>query len=299
MDMVPSGFFEQSMQEYFNLQPSMIKGTANVKTEYYKRYLYRMIYSVFKFNLPKDWNPGFFRFWLFHSGSIACVYTSELGWIMSPYGVSKIDWQYQPKVITVTNHELPEVKTGIIGVNAEIIKLFDDYRGLEDLVIDYAEKLAAVDKAFQINLMNCNVSKLFQADDKKHAEQIKEAYDRATEGQPMVVMHKDSINGDRPCVNLLGAVRQDMILDELQTAKRRLLNEFLTKIGIRNANYDKKERLNSQEVSENNDETRSIVSVMLENLERSFALVNSIAPLGLSVELRYNYDDLMEVMEDA
>lgn len=284
-------FNEQALAEYFNMQPSMVKGTANRATDYYKRYLYTMVYSVFKFKLPKEWALNYFRFWLFHYGSISVIYTKELGWIASPYGISKVDWQYQPKAITVTNPYLKESKTGVIGHNADIIRIMDDFRGLDDLVTDYAVKLAQIDKTVNINLMNANVTKAFSAEDKKQAEEIKDAYERATTGEPLVVVNKKVMNKDSGLVNMFGSVKNDFVADQLLLVKRQLVNEFLTRIGIKNANYDKKERLNSAEVEQNNDETQSIISIIYENLQDGIEKVNKISNLGLSVEMRYNYDE--------
>lgn len=290
--MEPITYMQQSMMDYFNLQPSAVKGRSNAAVEYYKRYLYTQIYSVFEFTLPEDWALNYFRYWLFHFGSIGVIYTKEQGWIDSPYGVEKLDRQYQPAVITVSSHTLPDVKRGVIGINAGIIRLLDDSFGLDDLVTEYAAKLAQIDKSININLMQCNVAKAFPAESKKQAEDIKEAYGRATQGAPLILINKEVFNGhDKSLVNLFGDVKGSYIVDQLLLAKRQLVNEFLTKIGIKNANYEKKERLNSQEVSENNDETRSMVSVMLENMQSGMAAINKIAGLGLSVRLRYDYTE--------
>lgn len=284
-------FAEQCLTNYFNLQPTSVRGTANSSVEYNKRYLYNMVYSVFHFTLPKEWALNYFRFWLFHYGSIGVIYTKELGWIADIYGTSKVDYQHQPKVINVSNPELSDAKTGIIGVNAGIVRIFDDFMGIDDLVTDYATKLSQIDKSVNINLMNANVSKGFEAEDKKQADDIKEAYSKATSGEPLVVINKKQYNSKtNGLVNLFGNVKNDMIIDELLTARRRIINEFLTRIGIKNANYDKKERLNSMEVEQNNDETSSIVSVMLGNIKDSFDMINSISNLGLAVEFRVNYD---------
>lgn len=291
--MEPIGWLEQSMSDYFNMQPSAVKGEANDAVAFNRRYLFNKIFSVFKFKLPKEWAINFFRFWLFEFGSLGVIYTKEFGWIMNPYSVKKLDLYHQPAVIEVTNHALKTSKTGVIGVNAGIIRLMDDYFGVYDLVNKYAVELAQIDKAANINLMNCNVSLLFEADSKKQAEEIKEAYAKATEGNPLVVVNKDVLGGEsiKPMFN--GANGQ-YIVDKLLTARRTIVNNFLTEIGIRNANYDKKERLNSMEVSENNDETRALVSVIFDSLQDSFERINAISGLGLEVELRYNYNEVQE-----
>ena len=86
----PVFFGEQSMIDYFNMQPSEVKGKANNSTEYYKRMLYTKLYSTLEFSLPGDWDLNFFRFWLFHYGSIAVIYTKEYGWVAQPYSIEEL-----------------------------------------------------------------------------------------------------------------------------------------------------------------------------------------------------------------
>lgn len=289
----PISFDRQMLSEYFNLQPSVVKGSANTATEYEKRYLYNLIYAVYEFTLPSDWALNFFRFWLFHYGSIAVIYTREYGWIAQPYSVKKLNLYYQPKVIEVYNSFLTKPKEGLIGVNSGIINLMDDFYSLDDVVTRYATKLASIEKSFNINLMNCNTTMLFEASNKKDADAIKEAYTDATEGKPLIVVNKD-ILGDKKISTLLPNPSQTYIGDKLIQARRSIINEFLTTIGIKNANYDKRERLNSQEVNQNNDETRAIVSVIYDNIKSSMERINKISGLGLDVKLRFDYDSEVE-----
>lgn len=287
---MPITWLDQSIESYFNRQPSQVKGEVNDEVSFNKRYLYTKLYSVFEFNLPKEWALNWFRLWLFHYGSIGVIYTKELGWICSPYSITKLNWCYQPAVIEITNHALKSTKSGIVGVNAGIIRLMDDFYGLDDLITRYAVRLSQIDRSVNVNLMNCNVTAFFSAEDKKQAEMIKEAYGRATEGNPLIVVNKDAL-GDNRLEPLFPAVSSNYIVDKLLTARRTIVNEFLTEIGIKNANYDKKERLNSAEVEQNNDETRAIVSVIYDNLKSDLDEINEFSNLDLSVSLRYDYDE--------
>jgi len=284
----PISFCEQSLSEYFNQHPSEVKGRYNSDVETQRRYLYNKLYSVFKFTLPEGWELNYFRFWLFHYGSISVIYTNEFGWVAQPYSIKKLNIYYNPEVIEVYNQHINTPKTGIIGGNAAIIKCFDDYFSFDDLVSKYAVMLSQIDRSINVNLMNSNVTALFEAESKKQAEELKMAYQEATEGKPLVTINKDVMNG-KGLTTLFPAVNGNFIVDKLLTARRSIVNQFLTEVGIRNANYDKKERLNSMEVSENNDETRAIVSVVFENLKESFRIVKLVSDLNIDVELAYDY----------
>ena len=128
-------FNNQELMGYFNRQPSSVKGQVNSTTLYYKRVLYNLLYSVFEWNLPKEWKENYFRYWLYRFGSIGVVYTNEYGWVCQPYSIVKLDLYYQPKVIQIYNQFITKPKVGVIGENAEIIKAFDDFYGFDDIIM--------------------------------------------------------------------------------------------------------------------------------------------------------------------
>ena len=291
---VPIMYQQQELINYFNLQPSEVKGRCNTATELHKRYLYTKVYSTLKFTLPESWDINFFRFWLFRYGSIGVIYTREFGWVAQPYSVDELQLYYNPRKITVYNQFIKKPKTGIIGINAGIIRIMDDYYGLDDIVTKYAEMLAQIDRSINVNLMNCNVTALFEADSKKQADEVKEAYGEATTGKPLVVVNKD-VMGGKQITTLLPNIGNNYIVDKLLTARRCIINAFLTEIGIRNANYEKKERLNSAEVGENNDETKAIISIIYDNIKKCMETINAFSDLKLDVQLRYDYTEREEV----
>ena len=288
--MDPIGYYGQSMLAYNNMQPSDVKGRCNAATEFWKRQLYNKLYSKFEFTLPQSWDLNFFRFNLFRCGSVAVIYTYEYGWTIQAYGVQKLNMYYNPAVISVFNQFFKSEKRGVIGINAEIIKCFDDFYGFDDLVTRYAQKLAQIDKSIDINLMICNVGAYFEAENKKAGDSIKEAFGKATSGDPLVVLNPDVMNG-KEIKPLFPQVKNSYIVTDLLTARRTILNQFLTEIGIRNANYEKRERLNSDEVTQNNEETRSIISVVYKNLQECCRKVNQISDLGIGVKMLNGGDD--------
>ena len=295
---MPIMYEKSSMSPYWAQQPSTVQGQNNSAVFYEKRYLYQLIFSRFRFGLPKDWDLNFFRYWLFSWGSIAAMYTREYGWICAPYSVSQINMYWNPKEIVVTNSYLTNPKYGIIGVNSGIIKLFDDYGGLDDIVRHYAVKLAQIDRSIDVNLMNANVTMYFEARNKKHAQEIKDLYAESTQGAPLVVAN-ESVTKGKQLDTLYKDIKMTYIVNDLLQSKRTIINEFLTKIGIANANYDKRERLNSDEVNQNNEETKAMISVIYDNLKESITKINAISGLGITVELVERRDDDVRAENDA
>lgn len=282
----PITFHDQQIANYFSLQPSQVKGSLNTETGYYEWALMWLVYYRYKLGLPKYIALNYFRYWLFHWGSIGIYYTNKFGWLAGNYGVSEVDVYFNPKVLTFANPFLDDVKVGIVGVNSCIIKLFDDYSGFLPFIKRTAEKLAACDKAMNVNLMVSSMGKLLGAPDKKIANTLKEALGDLTIGNPYVVMNSSDLENIN--VNqLVSDLGSDLIADKIQELKRSYVNEFLTLIGINNANLNKKERLVTDEVNANNDEVAAIPTIVIEdNLKPSLEVASQITGDEFSVALR-------------
>ena len=277
----PISYTAQSFQDFFNRQPSQVKGIFNEATQHYKRILYNEVKSRYEFGLPKNVAMNWFRFWTFEFGSIAFIYTREFGWIAQPYGISALDINYQPKEITVSNPNLNEVKKGLVGINAVIVHCFDDYYGFDNIVTKYAEMLAQCDRNVNVNLMTSLSSKVFAAKDKKQADDMKLTIAEASQGNPVVFTLQEGLDG-LDIKSIMGDFKTEFIADKTMIVKRLIINEFLTVVGLNNANIDKRERLNGDEVNANNEEVKSIASIVLENLEEGFKELRLLTGLSES-----------------
>lgn len=290
----PKTYTDIQIEDYFGLQPSVVRGSANVASSYYGRILLNIIFSLFEIETPEKSEKmqlkipnNYLRFWLYIYGTFCVIYTKKFGWVLAPYTVSEFDLYYQPKQIVVTNRFFDDAKIGIVGVNSEIVKIFDDYRGVCSIIENYASMLAQCDKAIHINLDQIGHGKLLGVPSKKIADEIKSAYGHLTEGIPLATINKELFN-DGVLTDLVADLSSPFIGDKVHELKRSIMNDFLTTIGINNANINKRERLNSDEVNANNDEVETIKSVMLENLKTSFEAVNNLTGLEFSVKERFN-----------
>ena len=283
---MPIMYNEQMLQNYFQLQPAEVKGSLNTETAYYEWALMWLVYYRYKLKIPEHIALNYFRFWLFHYGSIGLVYTNKFGWIAGNYGVSEIDLYYQPRQLTFANPFLPDIKVGIVGINSCIIKLFDDFSGFKPYIRRTAEKLAACDKAMNVNLMTSSMGKLLGAPNKKIANTLKEALGELTIGKPYVTINSSDLEAIN--VNqLVSELGSEFIADKIQELKRTYVNEFLSLIGINNANLNKRERLVTDEVNANNDEVNAIPTLVIEdNLRPSLEFATKLTGEEFSVELR-------------
>ena len=76
-------------------------------------------------------------------------------------------------------------------------------------------------------------------------------------------------------------VKDSYVADMIEDLKHRLLDDFLTDIGIENANTDKRERLITNEVASNYQEVRSGSEHWLDCINAGFDKANELYGLDL------------------
>lgn len=289
----PSTIFDTMVASEWNMQPSSVRGVCNASTAYYQRQLYRLIYGRYDFDLPTAsenqiaWKYNFFRFLLFGWGSCGVFYTKKFGWIPLPYSVLEIDVQYNPLIIqSSSNYKLRKPVRGIVGFNAGLVQIYDDFYGMYDIVTHYATKLADIDKGINVNLMNTSLGLYVEVDSPKDGQDVKQAYSDATTGKPLVVSVKNRFREKGPqkeYKTMLANPKNAYLTSDFLDARRTIVNQFLTDIGIKNANTDKRERLVNAEVESNNEETGIARDYILDNIKRGFDDINRISGLSLKV----------------
>lgn len=292
--------FEQAMMMTYNgLHPNEVKGISNLNTCYQARYLYNKLYSKFDIKLPEGWDLNTFRTWLFRFGTLGIFKDDEGVWFFAPYSVEKLNRYLNPLIIRAYSYSndinYDNVK-GVVGEDCFIIKCFDDYLGFNDLITDTAESLSTIDRTIKTASMNGNVNLLAFAENKKEALEIQNAYAEATQGKPLIIINSKFLSWIKQGIisHLLQPfTNHDTIasLDKLLVSRRGVMNNFLTEIGIKNANISKKERLNTEEVQANDEEVSAIITVCFENIKKGFETVKDKTGIELSIDLRNDYKE--------
>jgi hypothetical protein len=174
------------------------------------------------------------------------------------------------------------------------MKLQSDYAGILDLVNHYAALLAQTCASVSQNLWSTKLSTLFFAESEAQAQSIKKAYDRATDGDPMVVINKSLLDKDgklrTEVVNR--DVKQSYVISDLIMDMRKIEWEFDTRVGIPNANTDKRERLNTDEVNANNVDTKILADGWMDSIQSSIKDVKDLFGIDIKCEWRYGDGDL-------
>ena len=278
--------------------PSTVHCRNTALVEYYTRYLFQKVISVFEFeNLPERWADNYFKYVLFGYGVIAVIYTDKYGVICQDCGLSGFDVFYQPTRCIIANPHLPGLKEFKIHENCEIIKLQPDYGSVMDLVTTYADLMALALETTGANLLNSKLSYVFFAENKTAAESFKKLYDRVASGEPMAVIDKNLLLEDgTPAWQMFTQnVGQNYITDRLLNDMKTLEDQFNTVIGVPNANTQKRERMITDEVNANNVDTQCRVNLWLETMNKDITQVNKM--FGTDIKVKYRYDDITKVVE--
>lgn len=273
-----------------SFSPSTIHVRNTGLQRYFRKYLLQKAISVFKWNLPEEWDEDYFKYTLYGLGYIAVLNTRTFGVICQGGALGGYNLYYRPSYIMVTNPLLKETITADIDKDCAIIKLQPDYSSIMDMVGYYADKMALASEALDMNLVNVKTATIFGATNKTQAESFKKMYDKLSDGDPAVFIDKQLLddNGQPNWFPFVQNMTQQYISDKILSDMRKIEAEFDTEIGIPNANTDKAERLITDEVNANNVETATRCELWLESIKKGVDKANSMFGLSISVDWRVN-----------
>lgn len=281
-----------ALESAFGRRPTEVSGIDNISSSYYYQYLLRLTKGIFDITAPDYWDTDFLLDTLLLNGCFGIFeHNSEpLAMNCQPYGVNMY---YKPTSFNIANPVLGNFSK-VIGENGALIYLEEDptdggqFRTIRPLLTFYAYKLAACDKCIDQSLMNSGVAAIFSASSKKAAESFKAMYDDIAMGKPAVFVDEELGLASSNSRNLQYTPAKDnFVCDKVQIEKRCIIEEFLTAIGVNNANTDKRERLNSDEVNSNNQECYVSTEVWRRNLKETVAQAKKIFPaLEFSITIK-------------
>lgn len=261
---------------------------------FFQRYLLKKALSVFKWSVPAWWDENYFLYVLYCRGYVAVFDSEKFGVIPQQCGLAGYNVFYRPKRVIIANPLLANIHDLEIGDGCELMQLQPDYCGVMDLVNHYAEQLANASAAVNQNIWSTKIATIFYAKDSSEAQTIKKAYDQMTDGTPMVVVRKrknapeeeyklqyDIFNRD---------VKSSYVVGDLLSDLRKIEAEFDTRIGVPNANTDKRERLITDEVNANNVETHILADMWMDSIQDGIKRIKNKYGIEISCEWRYRED---------
>lgn len=275
--------FSDLLRNFFATKPKEVDGVANDSAIYYREWLLKKIFARFEFGgFLSYWDMDYFLTHLFIDGKISITDTG-VGVIPLKCGVTGIGVFEQPTQCQFANPVLGSF-TRTIDVDCALIKLQYNYHGIGWLINRYATMLAMCDSGVAVNLMNAKMAYVFKASSKAQAETMKKLYDDISMGKPAVFVGENGALNSENVFNL--PVKQNFVADDIQLLKRKIVNEFLSEIGINNANLDKRERLTDDEVNANNEEVYCNIQHWYDNITDGLNRANKLYNLNLTVKIR-------------
>lgn len=284
--------FDYQTLNYYNASRS--PSTVHVKNtrlrRYFRKYLFQKAISVFKWQLPEEWDKDYFLYTLFGMGYIAVVDTDQYGVICQGGALGGYNLYYRPSYIIITNPLIKGTITANLDTDCALIKLQPDYGSIMDLVGYYADQLAIAAESLGINMLNVKSGTVFGAESKAKAESYKKMYDTLSDGDPAVVIDKKLLDdqGKPTWFPFTQHIKESYVVTDILSDMRKIESMFDTDIGIPNANTDKRERLITDEVNANNVETATRCELWLETLRKGIDKANSKYGLDISVDWRVN-----------
>lgn len=285
----PPFFYNYMNVAMSGVEPNMLHVLDSEQGRFFQRYLLKKALSVFKWSVPENWNKDYFLYALYCYGYVAIINTNAYGVIPQICTLSGYNVFYQPTTAIIANPYLRGIKTPRIGAECALIKLQPDYCGVMDLCAHYAAKMALISSSIDSNLFNSRVAYVFFASNNASAASFKKLADDIASGHAATVVDKQlkAADGKLDYEIFNRDVKGSYIVSDLISDLRKIESEFDTKIGIPNANTDKRERLIADEVNANNFETSAMVNMWLDNIRLGIAQAEELfGDLNITVDWR-------------
>lgn len=274
-----------------NERPEGVNGQLAVRTEFYKRELTRIVKGMFEVEFPDEWNDDYFLDIILFYGYV-CITDTAVGVVPLRSTLKGINYNDFPTSVLSTLPILGNIER-TLGVDAQITYFEWNYRTrtfytFDEIIRIFSQRLASCDCGVDVNIMNSRLAYIAEAETRAQADTIKYMIDRITDGEPLVVYRANSLTA-QPLNLVFNNLRQNFITPELLDAKRSIMNEFLTLLGVNNANTDKKERLITSEVDANDEELAVNIGEFKRNLEKGCRLTKKLYP-SLKYDIRFKFD---------
>ena len=252
---------------------------------FYAMRLTELSISMFEWeNLPDTVDERFLELSLFTDGSAVFFKDEELGYLalkcmsngyFNLYGIPR---KRRAWAINSYQKRLDENDSVIIYNNMV-------HTNSIQAVEHYAKKLWEIDRTIDVNCRAQKTPVLIQCTENQRLSLLN-AYQKFDGNEPVIFSDKD-INLD----NAIKSLKTDApyIVDKLYQYKTQLWNEALTYLGISNTNFQKKERLISDEVSRSQGGVIASRYSRLEMRRKACREINKMFGLNIDVNYRADY----------
>lgn len=253
--------------------------------------LMNLAISVFKWeNLPDGVDERMLEWWLFRDGFTGFFKDDTLK--NDPKARAPEGYAVLPMLIMgeFDNYEYPMNRNAysINGMNIPLTEdnsviIFNNFLRVPMwfTVIQYAKRLADVQRSIDINIRQQRTARAIICEEKERLTYLNAAA-QIDEGKPWIMGSK-IVDPD----NFISIdTSTPYVADDLQVYKSKIWNEALTFLGIENTNTDKKERMVSDEVITNMGDVESERFTRLNARQQAANEINDKFGLNIKVDFR-------------
>lgn len=294
---LPLSFEQENLIQgtYF---PTSTKNFNNDVFCFWQRSLFQRAISAITFDgMPEEWSgpvKDFFNWCLFRIGFLGVFETDELGLVFQPCTLKGYDFYYQPTGILVNNPLMQDTEFKL-GTEAELIKLTPDYMGIFDVVAYYAEKLALLDSAINMSIINNKVAFILGGKNKAVIQALQKIMDKVNRGEPAVFYDSriadDPQSKDSPFQEWKrDSMKQNYLTTDQLKDFQTIINNFDAEVGIPTIPYEKAERMVTDEATSRTIDGTARARVWIETLNSSFENVNKHFGINLNASLTYEME---------
>ena len=257
--------------------------------DYYSR-LKAIATAVFKWEgLPKSCNARFLEDCLFHYGQAIFVEDEEMSFLnLKGVCASTLNVYNEPTSYHAfsTGYSKMYDADECVFIRNNILE-----KSTESTLIIFAERLAKIDLAWEVNVNAQKTPVLIRCDEKTRTSL--EAIYNQYEGDKPVIFGTKSLQ-EKPLETL--KTDAPFVADKLREEKRAVWNEALEFLGINtNPSDKKKERLITNEVEANNEQIDIQSATMLMCRQEACEKINEMFDLNVSVKTRV--EELRELLQ--
>lgn len=263
---------------------------------YWLNTLFEKIVRIFVWeNLPNDMPQREIESRLILNGFCGMVKDGKKGIMVANGGMSGAT-QYAD-IFTRFTYSAPTAEGGtkVIGKDCVIINNSALRNPLFPLIYRYAFLLSHADISLKCALINARYTDLFSTDDQQTAESVRAVRNKIYNGDYDCIVDSSIIGG---LTNQANTDNTSNTLKQIMEVRTDLLRCFYNDIGIRFVK-DKKERMITDEVSDDNQMLLFNIADMLHQREKACEEINNVFGLEVSVKLSEEFNIIDNIEEDS
>ena len=272
------------------------------KLAFNREQLYRELSHMFVWEgLPSTIPRDYLERTLVRHGNVMFYYDDNIGLDILRAEVLGLNRHEQPTKARSSVHSTVEI---LDTVERNIKRLTDSDNAIEEfdqnkdsvlisnmekgqsckVIVDhFAERLALVQQALDTNLLWQNIPYIFQVVDDDMKLSIEKLFREIFKGKPFTIVDKHLLASNRDSTGVPSGI--EFIGDKLMDTRNEIMMKFRETVGIDTVGVDKAERLITSEADSNEQHTKTVLQIMLEQRQIACENINAFFDTNITVNV--------------